>query len=94
MFYWRSHDGLEVDLIIQAGLQLIPVEIKLTATPTEKHVQALDKFKKVAEEDAGDQGILVCRVDKQKALPGGNMALPWNLFSSWLNKELERTSTL
>jgi predicted AAA+ superfamily ATPase len=32
LYFWRSHEGLEVDLIIQIGTRLIPVEVKLTST--------------------------------------------------------------
>ena len=28
IYYWRSHDGLEVDLLIQIGTKIHPVEIK------------------------------------------------------------------
>jgi uncharacterized protein len=32
-YFWRSHDGLKVDLLIVIDGKLQPVEIKLTATP-------------------------------------------------------------
>ncbi len=34
LYYWRSHHGLEVDLLIVIIGKLHPVEIKLTARPT------------------------------------------------------------
>ena len=34
LYFWRSHDQLEVDLLLPLGGRLQPVEIKLTATPT------------------------------------------------------------
>ena len=34
LYHWRSNDQLEVDLLIGAGPRLLPVEVKLTATPT------------------------------------------------------------
>lgn len=33
LYFWRSHDGLEVDLLVESGAKLIPIEIKQTATP-------------------------------------------------------------
>jgi len=33
LFFWRSHDGLKVDLLIQIAGKTVPVEIKRTATP-------------------------------------------------------------
>ena len=80
IYYWRSHDGLEVDLIIQSGSKLIPVEIKLTATPSLKHTEPLNKFKSIAGNLSSDTGILVCQVEKITALPFGNIALPWSQY--------------
>ena len=84
VFFWRSHDGLEVDLIIQVGTKLYPVEIKLTATPAVKHGEALNKFKELVRGDAADTGLVVCRVEKLTKLPYNNLAIPWQNFSEWL----------
>lgn len=88
LYFWRSHDGMEVDLLIQAKGRYHPVEIKLTATPTLKHLEALNKFKNLAGADAAEAGILVCRVSDKRKLPNNNIALPWHLFSGWLDKLL------
>ncbi len=86
IFFWRSHDGLEVDLIVQSRGKLHPVEIKLTATPSLKHLEPLNRFKTLVGKDGGDTGILVCRIDQAKQLPFGNMALPWHEFPAWLSE--------
>lgn len=83
IFFWRSHDGLEVDLIIQIGKKLYPVEIKLTATPTLKHIEPLNRFKSIVK-DTDDTGLLVCRISKSTPMPSGNLAMPWNHFPEWL----------
>jgi hypothetical protein len=51
-----------------------------------KHANSLNRFKKIAGADAADQGIIVCRTDKKKSLPGNNVALPWSDFSDHLKK--------
>lgn len=89
IYFWRSHDGLEVDLIIQIGAKLYPVEIKLSATPTLKHLEPHNRFKRIAGSDAADTGIIVCRTDKINRLPDNNLAMPWNAFSNWLNSMLK-----
>jgi predicted AAA+ superfamily ATPase len=89
LFFWRSHDGMEVDLILLANGKLHPVEIKLTATPTLKHVEPLNKFKQLAGREASDTGVLVCRVDKKTDLPSHNIAIPWHSFPEWLSSMLE-----
>lgn len=86
--FWRSHDGLEVDLIIPIGNRFYPVEIKLTATPTLKHLEPLNRFRALAGEDAAGMGLLVCRTDSRMRLPGNNLVLPWREFPLWLRTEL------
>lgn len=88
LFCWRSHDGLEVDLIVLANGRLLPVEIKLTATPTLRHLEPLDKFRVLAGDEAAEAGVLVCRVEQPQPLPHGNLALPWRRFPAWLWERL------
>lgn len=88
IFFWRSHDGLEIDLIIRIGPKLYPVEIKLTATPSLMHLDPLNKFKALADTEAADTGILVCRVKEKTQLPSNNLAIPWHLFPEWLKSTL------
>ena len=92
LYFWRSHDGLEVDLLLRAGNRLVPVEIKLTATPTARHVQPLERFKGIAGEASVPQGALVCRVKERRALPHGHVALPWREFPDWLRGQLDGRS--
>jgi hypothetical protein len=42
---WRSHDGLEVNLLIRIGPRLHPIEIKLMATPTSRNLDPLNRLK-------------------------------------------------
>lgn len=90
VFFWRSQNGLEVDLIIEINGKLLPVEIKLTATPTIKHADTLNLFKKIAGEDSAEQGIVVCRVSKQTVLPGNNTAMPWYEFFEFMQDLLSQ----
>jgi predicted AAA+ superfamily ATPase len=88
LYYWRSHDGLEVDLLLEIGGPLVPIEIKLTATPTAGHTEPIERFKKVAGKRAAAGGLIVCRVFKQRPLPGGHVAMPWQEFPAWLEAKL------
>lgn len=88
IFFWRSHDGLEVDLLIRVGQKLYPVEIKLTATPNPKHMEPLNRFKSIAGDECAEMGLLVCRTAKEIVLPGNNLAIPWNRFAEWLAEKL------
>jgi len=90
IYFWRSHDGLEVDMIIRIGAKLYPIEIKLTATPNLKHLEPLTKFKSIARKDAADTGLLVCRIEKISPMPSNNIAVPWHEFPGWLWSKLGR----
>ncbi|MGB4600609.1 MAG: ATP-binding protein [Trichlorobacter sp.] len=88
LWYWRSHDGLEVDLILQSKGKLIPIEIKLTTTPTANHLGSLKRFRTLAGEEICEPGILVCRVPQRQAMPYGINAIPWQEFAGWLNESI------
>jgi hypothetical protein len=88
LYHWRSHDGLEVDLLVMAGGRLHAVEVKSTATPGVGHVQPLDRFLNAAGDDAAPQGLVVCRTERPRTLPGGHLALPWQDFGKWLEDRL------
>jgi len=89
VFSWRSHDGLKVDLLARVGGRLTPIEVKLTATPLPRHVDALQRFKVLAGAEASDRGLLVCRVPAPVELPHGNLAIPWRDFPAWLRDALD-----
>ena len=48
LFYFRDHVGNEVDLVIESGNGLVPVEIKSASTVTPKFFKGLNYFKKIA----------------------------------------------
>jgi predicted AAA+ superfamily ATPase len=88
LYFWRSHDGLEVDLVLRIGGKLYPVEVKLTATPTPRHCEPLNRFRALAGENAGESGFLVCAVKEDTPLPSGNWAISWRSYSDWLRGRL------
>ena len=88
LYFWRSRDGLEVDLLVAIEDKLHPVEIKLTSTPTLKHIEPLDRFISLAHSEAASGGILVCSVKTRKALPNGHKAIPWREFPQWLMSQM------
>jgi predicted AAA+ superfamily ATPase len=93
LFFWRSHDGLEVDLIIQINNRFYPIEIKCTATPKPGFLAPLNLFRKMAGPSLPvAEGLLVCQTAKPGPLPDGNQCLPWNLFYQWLDDKLNAVS--
>ena len=85
LYFWRSHDGLEVDLLISIDGKLQAIEIKLTASPSAGHLQPLNRFLKTVGSEAWEQGLIVCRTAKARSLRGGHQAMPWQQFQAWLS---------
>lgn len=44
LFYYRDNNDVEVDLILERGSELIPIEIKLTRSPTSQMVSGIRGF--------------------------------------------------
>lgn len=84
LWYWRSHDGLELNLIMQSGGKIVPIEIKLTTTPGTQHLQGMKRLRKLAGEDFCEPGIIVCRVSQEQPMANGITALPWWEFPAWI----------
>lgn len=73
-YYYRDTDQREIDLLIETGEALYPVEIKKTGTPSHtasKHFHVLEKFgKKVGP------GAVVCSVPRDVPLSRDVHAIP------------------
>lgn len=89
IYFWRSHDGLEVDLLIQNHQEIIPVEIKLNATPKTEFLKPCQQLYAFARGKINlAPPLLVCTTTEMRTLPGGALALPWNKFGAWLSEAL------
>ncbi len=89
LYFWRSHDGMEVDLLIVINGKLQPVEIKLTATPGTGHLEPLNRFMALTGDETTGRGVLVCQTPRERAMPNGHIAVPWKAFPGWLAEQLK-----
>lgn len=55
LYYYRDTDQKEIDLVMEIGRTVYPIEIKYSAQPTKKMASAFDRLKPIAE--AGDLEI-------------------------------------
>ena len=79
MYFWRTAAGSEVDLIIETQGKLIPIEVKLSATPRPEMAHEIARFRK----DFGDQvapGYVVHTGNTILPLGAGAIALPFALL--------------
>ncbi len=75
LFYWRSHDGLEVDLIVERGRVVTPLEVKATTSPGPSHLEGLGRFCALAGKRA-DPGTLI-HLGPERATMRGHRLRPW-----------------
>jgi len=47
VYFWRTSDGREVDIVVDTGGKLVPIEVKLSATPKQSMAKGIESFSKV-----------------------------------------------
>lgn len=76
IYFWRTASGAEVDIVVDTGPQLVPIEVKLTATPTPSLAAGITAFQR----DLGGKvaaGFVVHPGDVRLPLAPGVTALPF-----------------
>lgn len=76
LYFWRSRDGIEVDLLIEYNGKLYPIEIKGTSTVIPQHASALNKFRELAEMGHAP-AIMVADIPAPVTVAPGIRAVPW-----------------
>ena len=79
LFFWRTHAGAEVDLLIVEGRRILPIEIKLGASVDQYSVAGLRQCMK----DLGLQrGWVVTSGREGRLLSPGIELVPWERVAS------------
>lgn len=76
VYFWRTLAGTEVDIVVDTGGKLVPIEVKLSATPQPAMASAIKTFR----EDFGDKalpGYVIHPGDTQLPLGKDVTALPF-----------------
>ena len=74
LYYWRDNKGVEIDLLIDAGSKIIPVEIKAGQTFDKIYFKNIDYWNKLSNNIGGD---LIYGGDKSYSLPEGKRVISW-----------------
>ncbi|MCH8330945.1 MAG: ATP-binding protein [Bacteroidetes bacterium] len=64
-YFWRDHKGREIDLIIEKGKKLLPIEIKSGKTVSEDYFKGLEYWKNLSGDDY-EPGIVIYGGDKDQ----------------------------
>jgi uncharacterized protein len=76
VYFWRTSAGEEVDIVVHAGGRLIPIEVKLSATPRPAMADGVRRFRADLRGKAGP-GYVVNPGDMRLPLAPGVVALPF-----------------
>ena len=79
VYFWRTTAGTEVDFVVETGGNLVPIEVKLSATPR----LAMSSAIKIFQKDFGDKalpGYVVHPGDIMLTLGPGVTALPFSML--------------
>jgi predicted AAA+ superfamily ATPase len=74
VYFWRTSTGVEVDVVIDTGTALIPIEVKQSATPNRRMAESIESFRKAVGTRA-TRGYVVHPGDTK--LPLGPHAVAW-----------------
>ena len=88
--YLRTNNGLEVDLIIEGqNLRPLPVEIKLSRTPTAALASNITRYRSLFEKTDPEDGLLLCLADGESPVCREVTAIGVEAFLDMLRKKLE-----
>jgi predicted AAA+ superfamily ATPase len=76
LYFWRTAAGSEVDLVLEHRSELIPLEIKLSATPRPEMAREIAAFRRDFGDRAG-HGYVIHAGAMALPLGGGTIALPF-----------------
>jgi predicted AAA+ superfamily ATPase len=76
IYFWRTSAGAEVDIVVEYGTRLVPIEVKLSSTPRPAMALNIKTFQKDFREKAAP-GYLLHAGDVRLPLGTGVTALPF-----------------
>ena len=74
IYFYRDSNHKEIDVVLDYGISVKLLEIKLTSTPTDKHLSSL---KKTIKEFKKAKGFLVSFSDRREPIAKDIELLPW-----------------
>ena len=75
LYFWRDHTGNEIDIVIDRGTSLYPIEIKSGKTVTSDYFKNFDFWKKIT---GTAEGTVIYGGDQEQKRSNGIKVMPWN----------------
>jgi predicted AAA+ superfamily ATPase len=76
LYFWRTARGEEVDLVVEWERRLVPIEVKLSATPRPEWIAGIEAFRRDHAKRV-DPGFVVHSGDVRRELSSGAAAVPF-----------------
>jgi predicted AAA+ superfamily ATPase len=76
LYYWRDHNGPEIDWVVEYDNRWIPVEVKYLENPQPKHTRHLELFLS-ENKDRAPKGFLIFLGNKPRKITENITAIPW-----------------
>jgi len=80
VYYWRDRSGNEIDLLIDHGQTLQPIEIKSGATINRDFFKGLQKWLSLADDNAKDAALIYG--GKDSLMRTGIQVIPWQMVGN------------
>ena len=82
LYFWRDNTGHEIDLLIEKGEELFPVEIKSGQTINNEFLKPVQFWKKLS---GARGGVVVYGGDRSQHRSDGIDIIPWNKVDAIIN---------
>jgi len=76
IYYLRTRDGMEIDLLIDWDGRLYPLEVKFSSTITPHHASSLRRW--LSEGRKSAPGVIIANIPEPIPVAPGVRAVPWN----------------
>jgi hypothetical protein len=70
VYFWRTSYGAEVDVVVDAGDRLVPVEAKLSSTPRAAMASGIESFRRAVGSRAAPGWVVTTARDRLPLIPG------------------------
>ncbi len=77
VYYFRTHAGAEVDLVIELGERLLPIEIKASSSVSPQKLSGLRQFLRDFQNRA-PFGLVIYLGQEILEIPPNLLLIPWN----------------
>ena len=77
LYYYRDKDQREIDLLIWRNGRLFPLEIKMTANPSKKHISAFSVLDELPAPYQRGEGGIICCYDELVSLTVNDKVIPF-----------------